>query len=273
MKKNRILTAFGYLFAILIAVICLFPLIWMFLAGFKSKTEAVAIPLKLLPEEWLLANYQTVLNDKFITCLITTFLVSITACLLSLLVNTMAGYVFARLDFYGKRFFWAYCLISMFMPGITIQITSFLVVQKLNMLNTFGVLVIPGLASGYNIFFFRQFFLNIPMALEDAARIDGCGRFRIYKNIFLPLTKGPMVVMGVGYFLGCWNQYMWPMLTISNSSMWKQVQQYIQLYKSSYSTEYGLIMAASTIAMVPPLILFAFFQKQITKGYVISGLK
>lgn len=164
-------------------------------------------------------------------------------------------------------------MISMCVPGVTIQLTSFLVCQKLGMLNTFWVLVIPGCIGGYNIFFFRQFFLNIPNSLEDAARIDGCGRFRIFWSIFIPISKAPLVVMGAGAFLGYYNSFLWPTLTITYGNKWMQVQQVISSFSDLYQKDYGMIMAGAFISIIPPLIMFAIFQRHLTKGFVISGLK
>jgi multiple sugar transport system permease protein len=160
----------------------------------------------------------------------------------------------------------------MYIPGMTILITSFLVVNALGMLNSFAVLLLPGLIGGYSIFFFRQFFLNMPSSLEDAARIDGCGCFRIYWNIFLPLSATPLIVSGAGCFLGYWNSFLWPSITITDRRL-QQVMPIIRSFQTAYGTEYGRIMAAGTIAVLPPIILFAIFQKYLVKGVILSGLK
>ena len=277
MRKNRF--TFGRLISWLIlavvAFMAIFPLVWMALASFKDRTEVFAVPLRILPETWNLENFQSIFEDQsqnFLGSMLSTLAVSVTAVALSLLVNTMAGYVFARTEFYGKRFLWAYCVVTMFIPGLTIMLTSFLVVNALGMLNTFAVLVLPGLASGYNIFFFRQFYLNMPIALEDAARIDGAGRFKIYRSIFIPMSKAPLVVLGAGVFMGYWNSFLWPSLTVNRPEL-MQIMQIIRSMSSVYSTNYGAVMAATSIAILPPLILFFIFQKYIVQGVVLSGIK
>lgn len=263
------------LILLIVAVTAIFPLVWMILASFKARTEVFAVPLKILPETWRLDNFRYVFNDSsqnFAVSMLVTLLVSVSAVILSLLVNTMAGYVFARTEFYGKRFFWGYCIVSMFIPGLTIMLTSFLVVNALSMLNTVFVLILPGLASGYNIFFFRQFYLNFPLALEDAARIDGAGRLRIYLEIFLPMSKAPLVVLGAGVFMGYWNSFLWPSLTVNHPYL-MQIMQIIRSMSSVYATNYGAVMAATTVAILPPLILFFIFQRYIVQGVVLSGIK
>lgn len=272
--KKKIGYGIGYTLAVLIAAICFFPIIWMFFSAFKDATEVTRIPAKLLPDKWISSNFKIALNDGLFKAMIATFVSGMTASLCAVVVNSMAGYVFARMEFHGKKFLWVYCLMTMFIPGITINLTSYIMVYKLGLTNTFWVLVLPGLAGGYSIFFWRQFFLGIPMSFEDAARIDGCGRFQIYARIFLPILKGPLAISIASFFFGHWNSYMWPTLTITVGNRWTQVQQIIRSYTSSYGGgNYGVIMAASLLAIIPPIIVFAIFQKHITRGYIMSGLK
>ncbi len=265
----------GYVVALAVAAVSLFPLLWMLLASFKNKQEVLATPLRMLPKDWITTNYEAVLvsaQNPLFHAMLVTFLVAALGVVFSLLVNMMAAYAFARLEFFGKRLFWVYCLITMYVPGLTILITSYLVVHSLHMVNTLWVLLVPGIAGGYNIFFFRQFFLNIPASLEDAARIDGCGRFRIFWTVFLPLSVTPMVVQGAGIFIGYWNSFMWPSITVTDKSI-QQVMPIIRSFQTDYGTEYGRIMAATCLAVIPPIALFAIFQKHIVKGFVLSGLK
>ncbi len=265
----------GYVVALAVAAVSLFPLLWMLLASFKNKQEVLATPLRMLPKDWITTNYEAVLvsaQNPLFHAMLVTFLVAALGVVFSLLVNMMAAYAFARLEFFGKRLFWVYCLITMYVPGLTILITSYLVVHSLHMINTLWVLLVPGIAGGYNIFFFRQFFLNIPASQEDAARIDGCGRFRIFWTVFLPLSVTPMVVQGAGIFIGYWNSFMWPSITVTDKSI-QQVMPIIRSFQTDYGTEYGRIMAATCLAVIPPIALFAIFQKHIVKGFVLSGLK
>jgi len=278
MKKNmglRVRHGIGYAVASIIALISLFPLAWMFLASFKTKSEVLATPLKLLPVNWISTNYKAVFlstQNPLLQAMTMTLLVAALGVVLSLFINMMASYVFARLEFYGKKLLWAYCILTMYIPGLTILITSYLVVYELSMINTFWVLLIPGLAGGYNIFFFRQFFLNVPASLEDAARIDGCGRFRIFIKIFLPLSTTPMVVQGAGIFIGYWNSFLWPSMTVTDKSI-QQIMPIIRSFQTDHGAEYGRIMAATCVAVIPPIVLFMIFQKYIVKGFVLSGLK
>lgn len=274
-KKMTIGLAACYLIAFLLAVAALFPLVWMIFASFKPKTQIFVLPFRLLPRAWTLANYQKILASgyaKFLQSIMITFLVSSLGLCLSLVNNTMAGYAFARMRFYGQKFLWAYCIVSMYVPGMTILITSYLVVNALGMVDTLWALIIPGATGGYSIFFFRQFFLNMPASMEDAARIDGCGRFRIYWQIFLPMSKAPLVVMGAGCFIGYWNAYLWPALVITKANN-MQVMQIIRMLSTNYGNDYGAIMAGTTLAVIIPIAVFCVFQRYIVQGFVLSGLK
>lgn len=251
----------------------LFPLLWMVIAGFKAKTEVIQTPFQLFPEVWMWQNYVQIVSDPtFLRTMGWTFGGAVLFTLLALSVNSTAAYAFARLDFRFKRSMWALVLMTMFIPGMTILLTSFIVVTKLQMLDTLAVLVVPGAASAATIFFIRQFYLSIPSSLEEAAMLDGCGRLRIFLRLFLPLSKPPFVVMGITSFLAYWNSYVWPILTIATPERFV-VQQYLATFRSERSTELGLLMAGSLLAALPVIVLFLVFQRQIIGNIKMSGLK
>lgn len=262
--------------ALIATVISLFPLFWMLISSFKEGKEVLrANPLRFFPEVWVTESYTKLFEDTtypFWQSMRSTAFVAITAALLSVATNSMAAYAYARLDFTFKKVLWRLTILTMYIPGITILVTSFVVANNLGILDTYYVLIFPGLASAYSIFFFRQFFLNMPMATEEAALIDGAGRFRIYWNIFLPNAKSPFVIMGTGAFLGYWNSFLWPAMTVTNRK-YLQVMQVIRSFNSIYANNYGVVLAGSLLAALPPIIVFLIFQRHIVKGLMISGIK
>lgn len=279
-NKNKLIKTIVFSLICLIVVgIILFPIIWMLPAAFKGKVEIWTLPNHWLPKVFTLKNFEKVfstnlVNDyDFVLSLISTSIVSVIAVVSSLIVNMFAAYVFANFEFRGKNFLWYYFLITMFIPGITILLTSIRVVSVLKMTDTMAVLIIPGLVSAYNIFFFRQFYFGIPRSLEEAAIIDGCSRFRIFFKVFLPMSITPMVIIGVTVFMGYWNSFMWPTLTIVNNASIAQVMQVIRVLNSTFSGEYGIVIAATVISIMIPLTLFTIFQRKIIAGIAISGLK
>jgi len=259
----------GFVFVLL----ALFPLAWMVIAGFKSRTEVVATPFQFFPDVWQWENYVQILADPTFAWTMTwTLLGAVLFTLLALTINSLAAYAFARLEFRFKRSLWVIVITTMFIPGMTILLTSFIVVTRLNMLDTLAVLVLPGAASAATIFFIRQFYLSIPSSLEEAAMLDGCGRFAIFWRLFLPLSKPPFVVMGITSFLAYWNSYVWPILTITSPERFV-VQQYLATFRSERASELGLLMAGSTLAAAPVIILFLIFQRQIIGNIKMAGLK
>ncbi len=275
-RARKRITALFTIIALLVTALSLFPLLWMGISAFKTGKEVLkANPLRFFPTVWVMDNIHKLFTDKtypFLQAMGSSAFVAVTAALLAVTINSMAAYAYARLDFTFKRVLWRVTIFTMYIPGITILITSFVVVNSLKMLDSYSVLILPGLASAYSIFFFRQFFLNMPMATEEAALIDGASRFRIFVSIFIPNAKSPYVIMGTGAFLGYWNSFLWPAMTVT-SSKYLQVMQVIRSYNNMYSTSYGVVLAGSAIAALPPILVFLIFQRYIVKGIVISGIK
>lgn len=283
MKRRQISFLLFNSVGILIACLCLFPLFWMMLAGFKKEAEVLAMPFKFFPNQWDPINYTNLLTGNVDTwvfaqgvtfwgSIMITFQVAVFSLVCSLLVNSMAGYVFARLDFPFKKLLWGLYLIPWFVPGISVQISTFASVLRMNLLDTFWVLTLPGICFTFSIFFFRQFYLNIPSSLEEAALLDGATRLNMYYHIFLPMSATPFVVMGISVFLGYWGSYLWPAMTITNPKLF-QINQVIAYFRSSRANQQHLIMAASTIAAIPTILLFFLTQKYIMSGIKVSGLK
>ena len=276
--KNRLIRLVKNLLALLVVAVILFPIIWMLPAAFKDRTELFAIPNKFFPEEWSFENFEKVfkltLNGyNFGSSLLATLFVTVVATALSLFINMMAGYVFARIEFPLKNVIWWYVLITMFIPGITILLTSIRVVNILELTDTVWVLIIPGVVSAYNIFYFRQFFLSIPKSLEDAALLDGLGHFGTFWHIFRPMSTTPMIVIGISVFMGYWNSFMWPTLTISDNPKIAQVTQIIRVLSDAYAGDYGVVVAASLVSIAIPLVIYMIFQKKILEGIATTGLK
>ena len=153
------------------------------------------------------------------------------------------------------------------------MLTSIRVVNMLNMVDTIFVLFVPGMANAYQIFFFRQFYLNIPRNIEEAAEIDGCSKIGIFFKIYVPLSVTPMVINGVGIFMGAWNSFIWPTLTVTENAGLTQIMQIIRMLNVSYAGDYGVVIAATLISLIVPMVLYAIFQKRIVEGIALTGTK
>lgn len=258
---------------VLITLSVLFPLAWMVISGFKGKTEVLSSPFQFFPELWRLDNYVAIAQDsQFVRAITVSLVGALIFTALSLVVNSAAAYAFARLEFTGKRLWWVYCIIPMFIPAMAILLTSFQVVTTLGMLNTWAVLIVPGVAGAAQMFFMRQFYLNFPMAVEEAALIDGASRFQIFLRVFLPQSIAPFVVMGMASYLAYWNAYVWPILTITDPGL-MQIQQFLGGFRSERGNEWGMLMAGSSLAALPTIILVLIFQRYIVNGVRIAGMK
>ena len=269
--------------AVACAMLILFPILWMLPGAWKSKQEFAS---SLYDISWLAKratwkNFSYVFEVEvnggiFSRAFIMTMLVAIIGTVLVLVVNSLAGFGFARYDFRGKKVLFIYALFTMFIPGITTMLTSVRLCNILHITNSIWVLFLPGVANGFNIFFFRQYYLGLPVSLEEAAMIDGAYPIKIYYKIFLPMSVTPIVIIGVGAFMGHWNNYLWPTLTITDNEEWfTQIMQVIQSLSGSPATRYGngIVIAATLISLLVPFTLYALCQKYIVDGIAISGLK
>lgn len=283
MKKNNEVVNFClYTLTILVILIIFLPIIIMLPSMFKDAKEIFSYPWHLFPQNMTGVNFSrllylqyTTMNINFYRSLLMTVLVASLAVVLSLTINMVAAYSFARLKFPGKKIIWMLVLFTMFIPGITILITSIRVVSKLNLLNTLGGLVIPGLVSAYNLFFFRQFFLGFPVDIDEAAKIDGASTLKIFSQIYLPMSKTPMVIIGASIFMGYYNSYVWPSLIIDqdHKSLFQVMTVVYKLFCDSSDLGYGAVLAAAFIAMIPPLIIFIVVQRYIRDGIQLTGMK
>lgn len=263
--------------AVAVMVVIAFPIFWVVTGAFKGYKEIWDIPPHWWPKDFTLDNFKTVFKvdrqTNFGMTLLSTGLVALMATAGSLFVNTLAAYVFARIEFPFKKVLWVLYLFPMFVPGITILLTSLKVVNSLGLADTIWVLVVPGLASAYQTFFFRQFFLSVPASYEEAAELDGCNKLQIFFRIFLPMSTTPLVIQGVNIFLAHWNSYMWPALTVTGNTNLMQVMQVIASFRTRYAGNYGVVIAASLISMMVPTLIFIFAQKKIVQGIALSGIK
>jgi multiple sugar transport system permease protein len=203
---------------------------------------------------------------------VNSFLYAAVVLVAQLFINSLAAYAFARVDFPGREMLFLAVLATLMLPGSVTLIPTFLIAHKMSLTNTFWGVVLPGFVGAFGIFLLRQFFLNIPRELEQAARIDGCGFFGIYWRIMLPLAKPAIITLGVFIFLSEWSSFVWPLIVLSD---WKKypVTVGIALFRDVNSTNWPAVFAGSTIVSFPIIFLFLIAQKYIIGGISLSGLK
>lgn len=231
-----------------------------------------AVP-RWIPEVFTFENYAGVLERaSLFRWLINSTVVACAATAGVLLIDAMAAYAFARIDFPGRDLIFILVIATMMVPAQVTMIPLFFMLNELSLLNTYLALVLPRLGLAIGVFMLRQFFLGVPMDLEEAALIDGCSRYRIFFQIVLPLAKPSLSALGILTFVWAWNDFMWPLIAISTNEMYT-LPIGLSTLVGYYGREYGIQMAGAVIASLPVLIVFMIFQKQFIRGVAFSGLK
>lgn len=276
MRKSKKSMIISYVILIVMSVIDVAPFVWMVLSSFKSQQELFAYPPTLWPLEWHPENYVEAWNSGSISfggMFLNTMKIVIPTVIIGVLVSSLAAYAFARINFKGRDTLFALFLASMMVPGAVTMIPSFIMFRTFGWYNTFLPLIVPGcFGSAFAIFLLRQFFMTIPGELEEAARIDGCGRLRIWFQIFMPLSKPILATLIVFSFQGNYNDLMGPLIYLSDSTKFT-VQLGLATFRGMFSTRYDLLMAGSVFCLVPILVIYICAQKYFVSGIVMTGLK
>jgi len=259
------------LVTVVLALMAIFPLLYMLSIAFKGPTEV--FKSNLIPSKPVLDNFIYVLTEvPFWRYLINTFVISAVVTVVALFFHTMAGYALARLKFPGREAVFL-AMFSTFLVSLPVIIVPlFILVRSLGMLNSYAGLIVPAIFNAFGIFLLRQYYLSLPKELEEAAVIDGAGYWRIYTSVILPLSRPIIAALAILFFLANWNSFLWPLTVASDQNLWV-VQVAIANFKSQYAASWNYTMAASTIVAVPMLVLFVIFQKQIMDSIKTSGLK
>jgi len=270
---RRSFIIFVYVLLIALAFSMIFPYLWMLANSFKSRTDFFTNPYSVIPMPPTLSTYYDALTiGRMGVYLGNSILYAAAVLVVQLLIDSLAAYSFARVNFPGREALFLAVLATLMLPGSVTLIPTFLIAHGLGLTNTFTGVVLPGFAGAFGIFLLRQFFLNIPRELEDAARIDGSGFFGTYWRIMLPLAKPAMVTLGVFIFLNEWSSFVWPLIILSD---WKKypVTVGIALFRDVNQINWPAVFAGSTIVSFPIVILFVLAQEYIIGGISLSGLK
>lgn len=275
MKRNTLI------YALLAAATALAvaPFAWMLLTALKSQPEVTRWPPSLWPEDPTLANFRAALGTaNFPRLLLNSTLIATFAAIANVLLDSMAAFAFARLSFPGRDALFALVLGTMMLPAVVTIIPLFLIVKSLpspsagGWLNTYLGIAMPGAASAFGIFLFRQYFATIPRELDEAAMMDGAGPWWIYWHIALPLARPAVVTVAVYTFVMQWNDFLWPLVAATDADMYT-VQVGLSYFTTEHSVNWPLLMAGAVLVTLPVLALYAVMQKQFVGGLTVGGLK
>jgi multiple sugar transport system permease protein len=255
------------------ALVVVFPFVWMIFTSLKFEKDVFSYPPGLLPSEWTLQNYTDIWNRLPMALFFRNSLIfagGVT--LVSLFLDSLAAYAFSRLDFPGRDTVFVFVLVALMLPFQVTFIPLYVTVQSLGMLNSYAGLIIPRATNAFGIFMLSQFFKGIPRELDDAARIDGAGEFYIYSRIILPLSGPALATLTIFHFMYNWNDFLWPILITKTTDM-RTLPAGLALFMGEHVTEYALLMAGTTLALLPLFVAFLFAQKYFVRSIVMSGLK
>ena len=265
-----------HLFIIIVCLLTLFPLLWMFSTAFKPPKEIFTPHIQLLAPHPTLRNFPNAFRlEPLAGWFLNSAIIAFTITLGKLLVSIPAAYAFARFDFPLKKFLFALVLGTMIVPYASTLVPNYVLIAKLDWINTRQGVIVPSIAfTGFNIFLLRQYMLSLPQELFDAARIDGAGSLTTLGRVVLPLVRPAVAAVAILSFLSAWNLYLWPLLVLNDPKA-KTLAVGMQYFAANQEgvQQWGPLMAAATLATLPPLILYIFAQKAIISAFVTSGAK
>lgn len=268
--RGRILV---HIVLILGAFTMIFPFYWMIITSFKSFGESIVVPPTLWPQTWDFSNYPEVLRTlPMFKLYFNTLLLIVLRIACALVFSSMAAFAFAKLRFPGKALFLFIVLTQQMLPNQVYIIPQYLQLSAIGQLNTHFALLYPGLVSAFGTFFLRQFYMSLPNDLSDAALIDGCNIGQTFVRILLPLTKTALMALAVFTAIFAYSEMMWPLIVNMKVDM-MTLSAGLASLRGQHLTKYPLLMAGSTMAMIPMLVLYLIFQRQFIEGIALTGTK
>ncbi|MEK8131376.1 carbohydrate ABC transporter permease [Paenibacillus filicis] len=258
---------------IVAAIVLMFPFVWMLSGSFKDSLEVVRMPPSLIPDTFRFDNYVEItkyfpiyrfLGNSMIVAVITT--------IAQVIVCAMAAFVFAKISFKGREALFVLYLVTMMIPMQVTMTPLFIVFQKLNLINTYPGLILPGIFSAYGTFLLRQHIMTIPDPLIEAARMDGASYGRVFSSIILPLSKPSLATLSIFAFMASWNNFLWPLIVTSDKEL-MTLPIGLSKLQGRWATEWNILMAGNVISFIPIFIVFLFASRYFIKGMTMSGVK
>ena len=274
MKASKnVSTIVTYTALVLGSVTMIFPFLWMLLTSFKTQSEAMAIPPKILPSSWELTNFFTALQSlPFTNLYLNTGLMILFRVICAVVFSSMAGYAFAKLNFPGKNLLFGLVLMQMMLPSQIFIIPQYQMLATMGATNSIFARVFPGLVSAFGTFFLRQAYMGIPNEIAEAAYLDGCNKWQTFVKVMFPLTGSSMAALAIFTAVFAYADLMWPLICNTDLNM-MTLSAGLSTLNGQYTTNFPVLMAGSLLAMIPMLILYLLFQKQFIEGIAMTGGK
>ncbi|MFC5653528.1 carbohydrate ABC transporter permease [Paenibacillus solisilvae] len=285
--KQTLTKSLFYLSCTVIAIVMFLPFYWSVLTSIKPDDEIFAMPIKWIPKHITFEHYRKAFSTvPFALYFWNSFFLAAMGVLANLFFGSLGGYAFAKLNFKLNKPIFRVLLAAMMIPGIVTMIPSVYVLRHLPLLggndilghggmglmNSFWGIILPGASGTFAVFFMRQFFLTLPSDMMEMARIEGCGEFKIFWRIYLPLTKPALATLSIFTFQAGWNSFLWPMIVLNDPNK-ATIQMGLQAFSYNFQTDFGPMMAGALVAILPILVLFLALQRYFVQGIAFSGTK
>ncbi len=253
-------------------LIALIPFSWVILNSFKNNTEIFSNPFGF-PSQFLFKNYtEAWITGKLGQYMKNSFIISIPATLGTLIFSSLAGYAFGRINFWGNNLVFSIFLFGLMIPFEAVMIPLYFTLKELRLLESYAGVILPGIGGPFGIFLMRNFFKQIPSELSDSAKIDGCGEFKIFLYIMLPLAKPALGSLAILNFMGNWNNFLFPYIVLTNDAK-RPLQVGLLNFQQRYYTDYRLLFAAIVLSMIPVILLYILFHRNFIQGITSGALK
>lgn len=272
-RKIHLKKALVYLFLVLISIAMVVPLLWMFSSAFKPKAEIFSYPPTLVAENPTIGNFFTLFEQRpFGINLWNSFFIAASSTILALFFCSLAAFGFAKYQFPAREFLFLFLIATLIIPFHTTMIPLYVLYRKIGWIDKFWGLIFPGMANAFGIFFMRQYLIKLPNEFLDSARIDGCSEIKIFLYIILPIARPALTALGMIFFMGSWNNFLWPLIILKSKNMLTAVVA-LRGLSSGLRVPYDLIMAGSVLIVLPLVILFIVLQKQFIVGITSGAIK
>ncbi len=273
--KTVAVAAVSYFLLFLCVLVVLVPLLWAIATSLKFETDVLDADVTLLPRRVTIENYTHILSNPNVPILRwfwNSMVIAVIYVTLYLIISSLAAFAFSRLQFKGRDVMFWMGMSSMMIPGVINMIPNYIIIDSLGLVDNYFSMILPGLGGVFGVFMLKQFMKSLPMAYDEAAKIDGANKLQIYFHIVLPLCAPVLVTLAIFSFQGNWNDYVWPLI-VTNSAETRTLTAGLATFSGSYAHQYGKQMAGAMLSALPILLVFLLGQKYFIKGISIGGVK
>lgn len=272
-RKKVVKNVLFQIFAVIVGIVIISPIIYAFFISIMPSNQILSNPPKLIPRSVTLDHYKSAISATTLgRYMLNSLVLAGVSSIVRIITASMAAYAFAFYEFKGKNFIFAIVMGTVMIPGDVVLVTNYQTVSRLGLVNTYLGMMVVFLVSAMNIFIMRQNFLTFSKEIQEASEVDGCGNFRFFATILLPLNKPVITTVFISAFMGTWNTYLWPMM-VTNQNELRTIQVGVTMLNFPEGTVYGPIMAASILALLPIAVIFVIFRRQIVGGLMGGAVK